>query len=126
MTRSSRTPRRLVVDGETFLWSVRHEHHGEQGRYEGCREVLTFRRPGALGRLTVVFERGPGHLLPDGHASSGAVGTPDGAWLNLHEPGSARALLDAVRARGGRVGGDAAEEVDGWTLFPAVAGTRRE
>jgi hypothetical protein len=121
--RSSRTPRQLAIGGETFLWSVRHEHHGEPGRYEDCREVLTLRRPGALGRLRVVFAQRPGRLVPDGRTPAGTVGVPGGPRLDLHEPGTVRALLDAVRSRGGRVGGDWTDEVDGWTLFHAVAGT---
>jgi hypothetical protein len=124
MTRSSRTPRQLVVGGETFLWSVRHAHHGEDGRYEHCREVLTIRRPGALGRLEVVFAGCPGHLVPDGRTPSGAVGTCDGVWLDLHEPGTVRALLDEVTSRGGRVGGDWTDEVDGWPLLETVAARR--
>ncbi|SCD44196.1 hypothetical protein GA0115240_108016 [Streptomyces sp. DvalAA-14] len=64
MTRSSRTPRTLVVGDERFLWSVRHEHHGEEGRYADCRDVLTLRRPGALGRLELVFEGTQDHLRP--------------------------------------------------------------
>jgi hypothetical protein len=121
MTRSSRTPRRLVVGDDTFLWSVRHEHHGDEGRYEDCREVLTVRRPGALGRLQVVFEGSPDHLVPDGRTPSGEVGTAHGPWLNLHEPGTVRALLDEARARGCRVSGDGTELVDGWALFATVA-----
>jgi hypothetical protein len=121
MTRSSRTPRQLVVGDDTFLWSVRHEHHGDPGHYEDCSEVLTVRRPGALGRLRVVFAGSPGHLVPDGHTPSGIVGTADGLSLNLNEPGTVRALVDAITSRGGLIGGDAVTEVDGWSVFPAVA-----
>lgn len=110
-----------MVDGETFLWSVRHEHHTDAGRYEDCSEVLTIRRPGALGRLRIVFASCPGHVVPDGRVPSGTVGTADGVSLNLHEPGTVRALVDAVTSRGGLIGGDAVTEVDGWTLFPKVA-----
>ncbi|SEN53264.1 hypothetical protein SAMN05216267_1006147 [Actinacidiphila rubida] len=124
MTRSSRTPRQLVIGGDTFLWSVRHEHHGEPGHYEDCCEVLTVRRPGALGRFRVVFASCPGHLVPDGYTPSGTVGTTDGRCLNLHEPGTVRALLDAVTSRGDLIVGDGVTEVDGWTVFPAVAADR--
>ncbi|MEC3996802.1 hypothetical protein VSR01_26145 [Actinacidiphila sp. DG2A-62] len=127
MTRSSRTPRHLVVDGETFLWSVRHEHqeHREHGcgrLYDDCREVLTVRRPGALGVARIVFAGGPGRFVPDGGATpSGAVGTRRGPWLNLHEPGTVRALLDALLSRGGLTCRDRTDEVDGWTLYEAAA-----
>jgi hypothetical protein len=120
MTRSSRTPRQLVVGDDTFLWSVRHEHHGDGGSYEDCSEVLTIRRPGALGRLRVVFGSCPGHLVPDGHTPSGTVGTCDGVWLNLHEPATVRALVDEITSRGGLINGDAVTEVDGWALFETV------
>jgi hypothetical protein len=128
MTRSSRTPRRLVVGDETFLWAVGHEHREEQGRFLDCREVLTVRRPRALGRLRIVFEARPGHLVPDGgpYTHSGSVGTDSAGWLNLHEPGTVRALLDEITARGGRVGADATETVDGWTLVDAVSARRSD
>jgi hypothetical protein len=124
MTRSSRTPRQLVVGDDTFLWSVRHEHHGEPGCYEGCSEILTVRRPGALGRLRVVFASCPGHVVPDGRTPAGTVGTAGGLSLDLHEPGTVRALLREIISRGGLIRGDAATEVDGWPLFAAVAAHR--
>lgn len=126
MTRSSRTPRPLTVDGETYLWTLRHEHDDARtgDGFEDCREVLTIRRAGALGRLEIVFTCGPGHLVPDRHARSGAVGTPDGAWLDLHEPGTVDALLAEAHDRGFGADSAAVYEVDGWTLFPAVAARR--
>jgi hypothetical protein len=126
MTRSSRTPRPLTVDGETFLWTLRHEHRdaGTGDGYEDCREVLVVRRAGALGRIEISFACGPGRLVPDGHAPSGAVGTPDGAWLDLHEPGTVRALLEEAHDRGLGADSAAVYEVDGWTLFPPVAARR--
>ncbi|MFC7741383.1 hypothetical protein ACFQXA_10885 [Nocardiopsis composta] len=73
MARNSRSPRRLAVDGRDHLWAVRHEHR--DGADRGCREVLAVRRDGDPGRLLIVFEGGPGRLLPDGYLHSGAVGT---------------------------------------------------
>ncbi|WP_236061511.1 hypothetical protein [Actinacidiphila acididurans] len=123
MTRSSRTPRPLTVDDETFLWTLRHDHRAAAGGkgYEDCREVLTIRRTGALGRLLITFAHGPGHLVPDAHAPSGAVGTPEGTWLNLHEPGTVRALLEAAHDLGLGADSAAVYEVDGWTLFASAA-----
>ena len=122
MTRSSRTPHPLTVDDETFLWTLRHDHRAASGEtFEDCREVLTIRRKGALGRLQVTFSAGPGHLVPDTHAATGAVGTPGGAWLDLHDPGTVRAILYEARRRGLGVDCAAVEEVDGWALFSAVA-----
>ncbi|KIZ18766.1 hypothetical protein [Streptomyces natalensis] len=125
MVRRSRKPRRLVAGGETYFWSLGHEHEAEgPGRYRGCREILGIRRAGARGRLRVVFRGGAGRLVPDGLLHSGAVGTAQGAWLNLHEPGTVRALLDEAVARGWRPDGPSAEQRDGWELFDAVAARR--
>lgn len=125
MTRSARTPRPLTVNDETFLWTVRHDHRAtdSQGAFEDCREVLTIRRPGALGRLTITFACGPGHLVPDAHGPD-AVGTEDGTWLDLHDPGTVRALLDEAHARGLGVDSAAVDEVDGWGLFSSAAARR--
>ncbi len=108
MTRSSRTPRQLLADGETYLWSVRHEHHGDDGHFEDCRDVLTVRRPGALGRLELVFGR---EREPDGATAHGLPA------LDLDEPATVQALLAEARHRGIRVSPDSAERLDGWPLF---------
>jgi hypothetical protein len=121
MVRSSRKARRLVVGDETFLWSLGHELHVDQGRYEDCREMFTLRRWGARGRLLIVFQRRAGRLVPDGCLPSGAVGTTDDVWLNLHEPGTVRALLDEAIGRGWNIDDPATVDVDGWDLFDAVA-----
>jgi hypothetical protein len=123
MTRSSRTPRPLTVDDVTYLWALRHDHRATDSPdgFEDCREVLTIRRPGALGRLQITFGCGPGHLVPDSHAPTGAVGTPEGDWIDLHEPGTVRVLLEEARRRGLGADSAAVEEVDGWSLFAAVA-----
>ncbi|MEU1403513.1 hypothetical protein ABZ471_14310 [Streptomyces sp. NPDC005728] len=126
MVRSSRKARRLVVVDETFLWSLRHEHRVDQGRYEDCRELLTPRRWGAQGRLLIVFQRCDGRLVPDGYLPSGAVGTTDDVWLNLHEPGTVRALLDEAIGRGWNIDDPATAEFDGWDLFDLVAMSRAE
>ncbi|MFB4272658.1 hypothetical protein [Nonomuraea sp. GTA35] len=120
MTRSSRKPRRLVVGDETFLWVVAHNHRDEQGRLRECRETLRLRRSGARGRLLIVFQKGPGRLVPDGYVHSGAVGT-GGLWLNLHEPGTVRALLDEVTRRGWDSDDPRTSHLDGWDLFAAAA-----
>lgn len=96
MARCSKKARRLAVDSEIFLWSLEHEHRAEQDRYLDCREVLAIRRHGERGRLRIFFQDGPGRLVPDGYAHFGAVGTTEGGWLNLHEPGTVRALLAEV------------------------------
>ena len=129
MVRSGRKPRLCVVGDETFLWSVRHEHHVDDAappvsRYQDCREILTLRRRATQGRLQIVFRRGAGRLVPDGYLPSGAVGTSDGVWLNLHEPGTVRALLDEAITRGWTAGEAVTTHIDGWELFDAVAERR--
>lgn len=48
----------------------------------------------------ISFRAAPGRLVPDGFVHSGGVGTTEGGFLNLHEPGTVRAFLDAAMARG--------------------------
>ncbi|MGW0389968.1 hypothetical protein ACWDYJ_03505 [Streptomyces sp. NPDC003042] len=127
MARNPRTARRLVVDGNTYMWSVRHAHRalGTGRGYEDCRETLTLYPAGARGSLRTVFRAGPGRLVPDGYPMhSGEVCKAEGGSLNLHEPGTVRALLEEAQARGWRPDGPATEEVDGWALFDAAARTR--
>lgn len=126
MARSEKKARRLVVDGETFLWSLSHTHQAlDSGRYADCCETLVIRRFKAKGRLRIAFRAGPGRLVPDGYLMpSGAVGTALGRTLNLHEPGTARVLLDAALSRGWDPDRPRGEETDGWELFDAVAARR--
>ncbi|MEY9873479.1 hypothetical protein ABH931_002961 [Streptacidiphilus sp. MAP12-33] len=130
MPRRSRTARRLVVGEATYLWRVGHAHRyvadGATAleRFLDCREILTIRRLGGEAQLRVVFGQGEGRLVPDGWLHSGAVGTGD-AWLNLHEPGVVRALLDEAAGRGRAFEGHGVADVDGWPLFDAVVAGRR-
>lgn len=129
MVRSSKKGRRCVVGDQVFLWSVGHEHDRDDAaplvsRYQDCREIRTLRRCGTQGRLQIVFGRGIGRLVSDGYLPSGAVGTADDAWLNLHEPGTVRALLDEAIARGWKPGVPATTQIDGWELFDVVAERR--
>lgn len=123
MARRDKKARRLVVDGETFLWALSHTHHAlGDGQYEGCCETLVIRRFKARGQLRIVFRQGPGRLVPDGYLMpSGAVATTEGGHLNLHEPGTARAMLDEALAQGGLPDDASVQEMDGWALFEAVA-----
>ncbi|MEV6231192.1 hypothetical protein AB0L88_25365 [Saccharopolyspora shandongensis] len=123
MVRSSKKARRLVIDDATFLWSVRHQHHVEQDQRQLCREVLGIGLLGAVGRVRIVFEGGAGRLVPDGLLHSGGVGT-GGSWLNLHEPGTVRALLDEALANGWDPDDPSIKQIDGWLLFDAVSARR--
>lgn len=86
--------------------------------------MLRLRRLGTHGHLLIVFRGGPGRMIADGYAPSGAVGTGGGAWLNLHEPGTVRAFLDEATARGWDPSAPAARQFDGWELFTAAAARR--
>ena len=117
--------RRLAVGDETFLWSLRHKHHVEQGRTRDCREVLSIRRIGTRGRLLIIFREGPGLLAPGFPGASGTVATrgSDGC-LNLNEPGTVRALLDEATASGWQPEDPSTREADGWLFFDTVAARR--
>ncbi|MBC9712410.1 hypothetical protein H9Y04_07475 [Streptomyces sp. TRM66268-LWL] len=118
---SSRRVRRLAVDDTTYEWCFAHRHDRGRG-YSGCRSIVTVWRPGSRARLRFVFRPGPGRIISDGYFEEGAaVRVPDRAYLNLHEPGTVRALLDEHLA-GGPFPGAGSVEVDGWALFDAVAG----
>ncbi|MGW6565256.1 hypothetical protein [Streptomyces sp. NPDC054975] len=123
--RRERVPRRLVVDGTVWLWSVGHQH--TPGRtplgpdYPDCRELLTLRRADDRhAQLRLVFPTGQGRLASNGTGAAGTVGTPSGPDLNLHEPGAVRRLLDEAAARGLLPVPHGITEVDGWPLFDAV------
>jgi hypothetical protein len=114
------------VGEETYRWSLGHEHRmvDEPRRYLDCREVLTLRRQGSPGRVLIVFEARPGHLVPDGYLPSGAVGTDRGGFINLYQPGTVRALLGEALTRGWDPARPGALSLDGWLLFDAVAAHR--
>ncbi|MEU8437457.1 hypothetical protein AB0F18_32060 [Streptomyces sp. NPDC029216] len=120
MPRSSRKPRRLVADGRTYLWTLRHGHRLlEDG---GCRKTLTLRPhpPGTGGLLRLVFDEGPGRYVAGYTAGSGEVGAVGVGALNLHEPGTVRFLLDTALARGWDPGERRETQADGWTFLEAA------
>ncbi|MEV5282838.1 hypothetical protein [Streptomyces sp. NPDC051993] len=125
MPRHVKKPRRLVADGQVYMWTMRHSHRRDHdGRSVNCRQTLTlFPQPaGTGGPLRIVFTDGPGRYVPGGAPfGSGDVGFTQGAELNLHEPGAVRALLDVALARGWQPGERRAVEVDGWLLLKAAA-----
>ncbi|MCX5096674.1 hypothetical protein OOK36_49795 [Streptomyces sp. NBC_00365] len=124
MPRRSKKPRRLIVDGLAYLWTLRHSHRVlDGGRSADCRETLTlYPQPaGTGGPLCIVFAEGPGRYVGGFPMGSGDVGYVRGGSLNLHEPGAVRALLDAASARGWQPGAPQSVEVDGWPLLEAAA-----
>ncbi|GKQ37150.1 hypothetical protein [Streptomyces sp. A012304] len=114
--RNRRRPRKLTVDATTtYWWTVRHHHTDGTD----CREVLTLRRDDV--RTRIVFRDGPGRALAGGTLHTGGVVSGD-HYLNLHEPGTVRALVDEALRRGPLPPGG---ELDGWELLPAAAVSRR-
>ncbi|MER5538953.1 hypothetical protein [Streptomyces mirabilis] len=128
MPRHPKKPRRLVVDGRVYLWTLRHSHCMlDSGRSTDCRETLTlYPQPAdSGGPLRIVFAEGSGRFVPSGFPmGSGDVGYVRGGSLNLHEPGAVRALLDVASAQGWQPGEPRAFEVDGWRLLEAVVAAR--
>ncbi|NUS82152.1 MAG: hypothetical protein HOY75_05240 [Streptomyces sp.] len=109
----SRSTRRLVVGDHTYLWSVGHVHKGgKQPDVTTCLETLSLRLDGSSGRLLLTFYQ------PPAIGPTSTIGDRDRGWLNLHEPGVARAFLDAALAQGWQPGAKSGQEIDGWTLFP--------
>ncbi|MFF1555945.1 hypothetical protein [Streptomyces sp. NPDC058279] len=124
MPRSSKKSRRLVADGRTYLWTVRHGHCVlEDG---GCRKTLTLvsRPSGSGGLLRFVFDEGPGRYVSGFTTGSGEVGAVGVGALNLHEPGTVRFLLDTALARGWEPGERQEAKVDGWTFLEAAVAAR--
>jgi hypothetical protein len=116
---SRRRRRRMVADGALYGWCFGHWHDRARG-YLGCKSTVTLWRPESRARLRLVFRPGPGRAIADGYFDEGAVvRLPDRAHMNLHEPGSVRALLDEALARG-LFPVTGAAEADGWPLFDAV------
>ncbi|WP_404867260.1 hypothetical protein ACI1MP_00055 [Kitasatospora griseola] len=130
MPRHPKKPRQLVADGRVYLWTRRHNHRPlPDGRSSDCRETLTLHpQPlGSGGPLRIVFAEGPGRYVPGGFPTgSGDVGHVRGSSLNLHEPGTVRALLDAAIARGWQPQEPLAVEIDGWSLLEAAASARSQ
>lgn len=129
MPRKEKKPRRLVVDGRLYMWTLRHSHRADDGsRSAYCRQTLTLsaQPSGSGGLLRIVFAGGPGRFVPGGgYTGSGDVGFIQGNSLNLHEPGAVRALLDVALSRGWQPDERRAVEADGWTLLEQV-GARAE
>jgi len=113
----------MVADGTVYGWCFAHRHDRARG-YPGCSSTVTLWRHGSRARLRLVFRPGRERVIADGYFDEGAaVRLPDRAYVNLHEPGSVRALLDEALARG-LVPATGTVEVDGWPLFDAVTPLR--
>ncbi|MFJ6938486.1 hypothetical protein [Streptomyces sp. NPDC101132] len=130
MPRHPRKPRRLVADGHTYVWTLRHAHRRDgDGRWADCRQILTLhpQPPAAGGPLRIVFAEGPGRYVPGGAPlGSGDVGFTHGPGLNLHEPGAVRSLLDAALSHGWHPSHPDPRELDGWPLLHAAPAARSD
>ncbi|MFD9409710.1 hypothetical protein ACFWBN_22215 [Streptomyces sp. NPDC059989] len=128
MPRHAKKPRPLVADGRPYMWTMRHSHRKDNdGRSVDCRQILTFspQPAGTGGPLRIVFTEGPGRYVPGGaYTGSGDVGFTQGAGLNLHEPGAARALLGVALARGWQPEERRPVELDGCLLLEPAAAAR--
>lgn len=111
--------RQLTVGEAVYFWTFRHRHD-EVGDRTGCRSEVSVWRSGSMSRLRIVFPAADDRVVSDGFYESGAViRLSDRAYLNLHQPGTARLLLDQVLLRElFSVAGE--REVDGWMLFDAI------
>ncbi|EST27933.1 hypothetical protein M878_23945 [Streptomyces roseochromogenus subsp. oscitans DS 12.976] len=111
----------MVLGGTVYGWCFWHRHDRVRG-YPGCSSTVTLWRPGSRARLRLVFRPASDRIIADGcHDEGAAIRLPDREYLNLHEPGSVRALLDEALARGlFPAAGPVEAEVDGWPLFDAV------
>ncbi|MEU4849349.1 hypothetical protein [Streptomyces gilvosporeus] len=109
----------MVVGGTVYGWAFGHRHDRVRG-YSGCSNTVALWRPGSRACLRLVFQPTSDRAISDGYFDEGAVvRLPDREYLNLHEPGSVRALLDEALARG-LFPATGPVEVDGWPLFDAV------
>ncbi|GHF78827.1 hypothetical protein GCM10018783_56370 [Streptomyces griseosporeus] len=109
----------MLVGGTEYAWCFGHRHDRLRG-YAGCSTTLTLWRAGDRSCLRLVFRPSPDRAIADGYFDEGAVvRLTDRAYLNLHEPGSVRSLLDEAVARG-LLPTSGLVETDGWPLFDAV------
>lgn len=104
-------PRRLQIEGATFICSVRPLR-------DAAAAAVVFAAHGAGRHLRLCFRSDPaqGCLAGDAGLDAGAVRTAAGRWINLHRPGVMRALIEAGLARTAPTG----QLYDGWQLL-AVA-----
>ncbi|MEV7174416.1 hypothetical protein AB0O18_32540 [Streptomyces sp. NPDC093224] len=124
MPRSPKNARRLVADGDTYLWTVRHGHRVTDDG--GCRQTLALwpEPSGSGGSLRLLFDEGPGRYVSGFTTGSGEVGQVGVGSLNLHEPGTVRFLLDTARARGWHPGERRETRLDGWTFLAEAVAAR--
>ncbi|MFF7394132.1 hypothetical protein ACFZAE_37535 [Streptomyces scabiei] len=112
--------RRLVVDGTTWHWTVRQR---SGVAYDHCHLKLSLYPDGPRGRrLVLLFSPAQNRAVSNCYFDSGAlVRLSDHTYLNLHEPGTVRRLLDAAAPTLALHPDTHTVEVNGWPYFDAVA-----
>ncbi|MGW0842505.1 hypothetical protein ACWD26_20535 [Streptomyces sp. NPDC002787] len=130
MTKNTRL-RRLVVGDTTWHWTVRQLPHSRlrsSGRdphrvaYDHCRLKLSLYPDGPRGRrLVLLFSPSENRVVSNCYFDSGAlVRRSDHTYLNLHEPGTVRRLLDAAAPDLALHPSSQTVELDGWPYFDAI------
>jgi hypothetical protein len=110
------TTRRLVIDGEVYLWRVTHRHRP-------CAELFTaylqdHSRAPIRASFAAGAERGQEYIERHGVVTEYKDG---GGWWNLNSPRIARALIERARRHGWLP--ESAKrplELDGWQLIEGV------
>lgn len=90
--------------------------------YDHCRLKLSLYPQGPRRRrLVLVFGPSEDRVVSNCYFDSGAlVRLPDHTYLNLHEPGTVRRLLDAAAPNLDLDPSSQTVEVDGWPYFDAI------
>ncbi|MFF6781524.1 hypothetical protein [Streptomyces sp. NPDC012510] len=130
MTKNHRV-RRLVVGDTTWHWTVRqllHSRPRSTGRgphrvaHDHCRLKLSLYPDGPRGRrLVLLFGPAENRAVSNCYFDSGdLVRLSDHTYLNLHEPGTVRRLLDAAAPALALHPTSQTVELDGWPYFDAI------
>jgi hypothetical protein len=118
VVKNERRLRRLVVGDTIWHWTVRQR---VRHTYDDCRLTLSLYPEGTRRRLALVFRPRQDRIISNTYFDSGAlVRLPDRTYLNLHEPGTVRRLLDAARPILDLHTSEQVIEVDGWQYFDAI------
>lgn len=111
--------RRLVVGDTTWHWTIRQR---SRVAYDHCHLKLSLYPDGPRGRrLVLLFSPAENRVVSNCYFDSGAlVRRSDHTYLNLHEPGTVRRLLDAAAPALTLHPTAQTVELDGWPYFDAI------
>ncbi|MBE1597921.1 MULTISPECIES: hypothetical protein [Streptomyces] len=111
--------RRLVVGDTTWHWTVRQR---SRVAYDHCHLKLSLYPQGpGRRRLVLLFSPAEDRVVSNCYFDSGAlVRLSNHTYLNLHEPGTVRRLLDAAAPKLDLHPSAQEVEVDGWPYFDAI------